>query len=574
LDVKLSNRALALLATCFIVAYLWPFHAHPFGGFMSDWLAILGIAFIFAFHLAEPSMSTQLPKIIFIPLGIALVIAVQTMLGMLWVPWDAVLPILYLCVAVLAMMIGAGKAEMEGGAARLCYALAGAHLLVGLISVVIATIQFLHAEALFGVLVIPMSHSANAAIRPFANIAQPNQLALLLCVSIAAVWWLYQVSRIPARLATGLVFPLMWGLVLTQSRIGWLIAPAFAALIIYWQRKTSFKVVPFWLLSTLLFVYGVLVIALPAISTLLGVVTISAVERVGSSSVRLALIQQAWQISLSHPWFGVGWYQFGPQQLMLGATFPENIYSEHTHNIVMNFAVELGWPITIILFGVLAFWFYDVCLRRSISKETGFATLFFIAAFIHSLVEYPLWYAYVLMPLALLMGMAHQQHYGSPKLILSRMHVATLVLMMTLGLVWTAIDFRNVHLGFRALGLELIKLKPIEGSTTKPSFTLFPHFYDFFRFAKTKESEGMSQEEIAFMEQVARRFGYDSVLIRMAAIYALNDRPEDALRTMLALHEMYRDAYKTEYYTWQYFASVRPDKFAAVFSKMPSPLLK
>jgi hypothetical protein len=571
LDVKLSNRALMLLAVCFIIAFLWPFHAHPFGGFMSDWLAILGIAIIISFHLAETSTAMQVPKITLIPLGIAFAIGIQTMLGMLWVPWDAVLPILYLFVAILAMMIGASKAGVAGGAERLCCAIAGAHLLAGLISVIIATIQFLHAEALFGVLVIPMSHTANAAIRPFANIAQPNQLALLLCASIAAVWWFYQASRISARFAMAMVLLLLWGLVLTQSRIGWLIAPSFAGLIIYWQRKTSFKIVPVSVIASLLFIYGSLVMSLPAISTLLGVVTASVTERVGNSSVRLALIEQAWQISLLHPWFGVGWYQFGPQQLMLGSAFPENIYSEHTHNIVMNFAVELGWPITIVLFGALGYWFCKTCLRRSISKEAGFAALFLIATFIHSLVEYPLWYAYVLVPTALLMGLLHHEYFGSLKLVFPRLYVAAIVLTMTLGLVWTAIDFRNVHLGFRALGLELVKLRPIEGSTSKPRFTLFPHFYDFFRFAKTKEAEGMDPEEIAFMESVALRFGYDSVLIRMAAIYALNDRPVDALRTMLVLNEMFRDAYKAQYYSWQYFASVRPDKFAAVFSKMPRP---
>jgi hypothetical protein len=571
LDVKVRNFGIAFLAACLIVAYLWPFHAHPFGGFMSDWLAILGIGIIFALQIRGPYTTLRLPWIMAVPASLALVIALQTAAGMLWVPWDAVFPIAYLCMAGLAMLIGSSLSVTEEGRARLCAAVVSAHLLAALISVVIATIQYFHGEAAFGVLIIQMSRGLNGPLRPFANIAQPNQLALLFCIGIASVWWLYQNRRLPTAALIGLTLSLFWGMAITQSRIVWMITPAFAGLVLYWQCRGNFKVVPPWLVACFLLFYGALVLALPAISAFFGIVTDSVAQHVGNSSVRLALIRQAWQISLSHPLFGVGWYQFGPQQLMLGAQLAVNLYAEHSHNIVMNFASELGWPITIVIFSVLAYWFYETCIRKHLSSDVGFSALFFVAAFIHSLVEYPLWYAYVLMPLALLMGMVHQQRFSASEMRVSRLQIGSVVVVIVLCLVGSALDFRRLHLGFRALGFELMKLGSMEGSTAKPRLTLFPHYYDYFKFAKTPEYEGMPVEEIAFMERVALRFGYDQVMMRMASIYALNDRPEDALRVMLALHEFHRDAYKNSYFAWQYFAATRPDKYAAIFSRLPLP---
>lgn len=574
LDGTATNRAVILLAACLGISYLLPFNFFPFTTFYNDSLAIFGVALALASIGKEKITAIHVPWIAGLPLGLATVIALQTAFGMLIVNWDAVLPIIYFIVAAMAVVLGASIGAENNGSSRLCTALACAYLFAGMISVALASAQFHGVESALTPFVMGMNHSPGSAVRPFANLGQPNHLAFLLCVAIASVWWLYQLGRIRIGVAIGAVLSLLWGLALTQSRIGWIIVPVFAALCLLWRGKPDFRQVSGRLIIGLVLAYAIMVIALPVISlSLLGVSSQSATERVGTytSSERLVLFQQAIQMSLSHPWFGAGWLQFGPQQLRIGSDFAPSLYSEYAHNIVLNFAAELGWPVTIIVFGAIAYWFYAGFFRRTISKEAGFAILFFVAVSVHSLVEYPLWYAYFLLPTALLIGMVHQERLGGGAIKLSRLYLIAVFLLMISGLVGAAQDYRRLlrmmwtyEMGMAAQLTDFSDEQP-------PSFTLFPHWYDYIRFFKTDPHAGMPPEEIAFKENVAKRFGYAQVLQHMSFVYTLNDRPEDAVKTLLIIRKLHRCNYPDAYQDWQTNSRLVPEKFTKVFMRLPAP---
>lgn len=562
---------LLMLAVCLIAAYVLPYHEYPFLTFYNEWLALLGVAIVLALISEQKKLTVSLPWLAIIPAGLAVVIGIQALLGLLTISWDAILPIAYLLGATIAILLGATISAQAQGSQELCKALAWAHLLAGLISVGLASLQLVGEEAMLRPFVMPMPH--DVAIRPYANTGQPNQLALLFCFALASVWWLYQIDKLRSSIAVGMALLLLWGLTLTQSRIGWIIIPLFALFAWFWRGNAGFKKIPTLLMVTLVIGYFCGVIVLPSLTSLLGATTASAAEHVSADgSVRLVFLQQALDISLSHPWFGAGWYEFGPQQVQSGADFAPSSYVQHAHNIIMNFAAELGWPVTIAVFAALGYWFYRCCLRfdqqKTISREVGFAMLFLIAVLVHSLVEFPLWYAYVLIPMAFLQGMVHQEQMGAMAIKVSRGYLLALFLLMALGLVGVATDYRRVVLGFRALGWERLGLKADEGSTESPDFTLFPQFYDYFRFAKMTVRAGMAPEDIVFMEHVAKRFGYAPVLMRMSFVYALNDRPDDAVRTMMTLMKLHRGRYKEAFHAWKSMANAEPEKYAAIFEQL------
>jgi hypothetical protein len=542
-----NSPVLWMMAACLILAYLLPYHMYPFITFYNEWLVLFGIAIALALVSEQKAIPVSLPWITIVSLALAVVIGIQTLLGLLTVSWDAVLPIAYFLAATLAVVLGATLSAPPQRSQQICKALAWAHLVAGLVSVGLATFQFAGKEAILLPFVMPMRH--DIAIRPYANTGQFNQLALLFCLSLASIWWLYQIDKLRSGIAIGVALLLLWGLTLTLSRIGWIIIPLFALFTWLCRGNTRFKQIPAPLVATLTIVYFFWVAALPKISSLLGVITMSPAEHVGTGpSGRLVFLRQALDISLSHPWLGAGWYEFGPQQVQIGADFAPAGYSRHAHNLVMNFAAELGWPVTIAVFTALGYWFYRCCLspakQKTLSTEIGFAMLFLIAVLVHSLVEFPLWYAYVLIPTAFLMGMVHHDQLGARAIRVPRGYPLALSLVMAVGLVGIATDYRRVVLGFRALGWENLGLKADEGSTEPPDFTVFPQFYDYFRFAKTRAHAGMSSEEIAFMEKVAKRFGYAPVLMRMSVVYALNDRPDDAARAMMTLKKLHKGHYK------------------------------
>ncbi|WP_187370974.1 PglL family O-oligosaccharyltransferase [Noviherbaspirillum massiliense] len=568
MDAAQTKRSLVLLWLSIVFAYLLPYHVYPFNAFYNDWLVIFGISIALLGVATEIKPRIQLPWIALVPAGLTVPIILQVLGGMMQFSSDAILPVAYLLIATIAIVLGAGiTANKQLGSIHLCKILAFAHLLAGAVSLVIACCQFLGVEYLPFMMGMPR----RLGTRPYANVGQPNQLALLFCISIASAWWLYQAGKLSKSVAFGIVLLLMVGLVLTQSRIGWLIMPIFAWFTWSWRNREGYKNIPAKVLTALVACYVVLIIVLPTIAAALGVSAASAAERVGTHSERIALIQQALEVSFSHPWFGAGWYEFGPQQIMIGADFEPSIYVQHAHNIVLNFAAELGWPVTILIFGALAYWFYFGCLRRASSKEVGFATLFFMAVLVHSMVEFPLWYAYVLLPMALLMGMVHQEQFGSKMIQVPRTYIVALYCVMSMGLITVAMDYRRVVVDFRAMGWERLGLKADEGTTDKPNFTLFPYFYDYFRFAKMKPREGMSPEDISFMEHVAKRFGYAPVMMRMSLVYGSNDRQEEAIRSMLTINRLHPNDYLAAYRVWQSMAVASPARYMALFERLPKP---
>ncbi|HEV7618444.1 MAG TPA: Wzy polymerase domain-containing protein [Burkholderiaceae bacterium] len=574
LDVTPKNWAVISLTACLSISYLLPFNFFPFFSFYNDLLVIFGVAIAVALIGKGKITSVHIPWIAGLPLGLAAVIVLQAVSGMLTVNWDAVFPVAYFIVATIAVVLGASIAAGNNGSSRLCTALAYAYLFAGMISVVLATAQFRGVEEALMPFVMLMIHSPNSIVRPFANIAQPNHLALILCIAMVSVWWLHQVDRLRTMVAIGAVLSLLWGLALTQSRIGWIIVPAFSVLFLLWRGKPGFRRVSGWAIAGFVLIYAILVIALPFISlSLLSVSSASADQRIGThtGSERLVLFQQALQISLSNPWFGAGWYEFGTQQLKIGSDFAPSIYSDHAHNIVLNFAAELGWPVTIIVFGAIAYWFYAGFFRRTISKEAGFAIFFFTAVSVHSLVEYPLWYAYFLLPTAFLIGMVHQERLGAKEIRLPRLYLIALFLLMTFGMVSVAQDYRRVVKGVWAGEMGVRGFAFSDFSTEKPAFTLFPHYYDYIRFSRIDIRPGMPPEEIAFGERVAQRFASFPILANMSLIYALNDRPDNALKTLLTIKSLHRCNYSEIYSHWEKNSSTMPEKFTKIFMRLPKP---
>lgn len=572
---KETHFPIIALAICICFSYLLPFRFHPFAAFYNDALVIFGVAIAFLLIGGGGAVNISRPWIAILPFGLAIIIAVQSvLLGNLGAGWDILLPVGYFMIAGLAVVLGASLAAEKNGSSSLCTALAWAFLSAGLVSVAIEIIQIFSLESAFSPFILPIKHGVKIITRPFANLGQPNHLALLLCFAVASIWYLYQFSRLTAGFAIAFTLSLLCGLVLTQSRIGWIVIPAFSCLVLIFGRQPELKKIPVWLVVGLFLIYVLLVMGLsPIISFLVGLPTQSAAERVGAAgqSERLILFQEAIQISSTYPWFGAGWYEFGPQQVMIGADFPPSGYSRYAHNIVLSFAAELGWPITFFVFGALIYWGYLNFFARKINKEVGFSLMFFIPICIHSMVEFPLWYAYVLIPTSLIMGMVHQEQLGTKKILVPRIFPAVLFIILSACLVGVSNDYRRVVAGYQALNLELMGLRFKDSATTKPAFTIFPKFYDYFQFAKAEAIDDKSQKEIYAMERISRQFGFASVLMDMSLNYALNNRQNDTIRTMATIQKLHSCSYDKFYRIWREKADLEPAKFASMVMQFPKP---
>ena len=564
---KLNNHhpGLLLFGVLLFLSYVIPFHYHPFRDFFHDAAVIMSVVLGLSYVGLCKEQALRIPHAVLVPCALMVVIGMQALLGLLLFPIDSLFPIIYLLALGVAMIFGATAAARPEGLTQLSKTMALVFVGVGVVSVIFQLTQLLGLDCS----PLVMAVNTQTILRPFANLAQPNLMALVFCFGLASVWWLYLSRALKPWVGVVLLLVLLWGIALTQSRIAWLILPLF--LVLCWRSPPDTARVSKWVLIIGALIFIAMVLALPAIFSMLGIVIESPEQHASQTAVRLVLWQQAWMISTQHVLFGAGWNQFGPQQVMLATLFNPAEYSNHAHNLILNFAAEIGWPITLLLIFAGLVWAYFCCFKRWQNLPVRFFSLLLLAIVVHSMVEYPLWFGIVLIPFGVMVGALHVERLGWVDAVLHRYWFAVLGLCSTLilgGIVW---DYSRVMTGFVALVWQQEGKTSGVGSTVKPPVTLFPQFYDYFRMAKVNVYVGMPQPEISFLEKTSLEFAFPPLLTRTAMAYAYNQRPMEALQVLITIQRLHPSQYANTYAIWQGFASKDPVHFAQIVQGLPLP---
>lgn len=560
------SRAHLLLGVFIALSFVIPTHLHPYRTFYQDAFAIFGVLLTFAFMAAMAGkIEWRIPSAVFVPLGLIVVIAIQTANGLILYSADMVFPVIYFLCLILALILGATLAMQEDGLTKLAILFACTFLAVGVVCVVFQHVQVAGINA--WPFINPVLFHDNQ--RPFANVAQPNLLALVLCFSVVSVWYLYLKNYLRPRLAIAFVLYLLWGIALTQSRIAWIILPMFVVLCWKQPADSSAKISKL-LLLILPIIYIAFVLCSSQLLADLGITSATVGQRAGQTSIRLVLWQQAWKMSVMRPWLGVGWYQFGPNQVTISTMFKPSEYAEYAHNIVLNFAAEIGWPLTLLLCAATLYWFYFCCIRRWNNLQVRFISLMLLAIGVHSMVEFPLWDAFFLMPLGLMVGALHTEKLGWETISINRSWIIAPVLASVIAMGVISWDYSRVVNGF--VELVMVQRGQIkEGhNLNKPEWTLFPQFYDYFHIVNIKVQPAMSKEDIQFLERTSLRFGFMPVLSRLALAYAYNQRPREALRVLYVIERISPVEYDFVHTDWLGFAKTDPATFGEIAKRMPS----
>lgn len=131
---------------------------------------------------------------------------------------------------------------------------------------------------------------------------------------------------------------------------------------------------------------------------------------------RVAIWANAIELIAAHPWLGVGIGEFNFAWTL--TPFPDRPrqFFDHTHNLPLQLMVEMGVPAAVLVLALLLFG-----LWRALStavRATGPAaislrclSMMLLLVALHSLLEYPLWYAHFLLPAALVWGLV----LGAPR---------------------------------------------------------------------------------------------------------------------------------------------------------------
>ncbi|MCV2370441.1 PglL family O-oligosaccharyltransferase [Roseateles oligotrophus] len=311
--------------------------------------------------------------------------------------------------AALALLL-AGQGLPRGDRQRWLEALCWGLLLAGVLSLLVSLVQVFMPGWADGHVI------ARSGIpgRAVGNMRQPNHLASLLMWACVAAVYLADQGRFKsiggALVLPLLLFALVFAVVLSASRtgvIGVLILAAWGAM----DRKLGRPAKLALMATPLLLLLSWWLLSVWAAGGEHALGAESRLAEGAGSPQRLAIIANAWGLLKANPWTGVGWGEFNLAWTM--TPFPDRpiAFFDHTHNIVMQLAVEVGLPLSLAVLGLLAWSLWRAfALSKAasggdaVARRCAFMLVLMIG--LHSLLEYPLWYAYFLLPTAFAFGLA------------------------------------------------------------------------------------------------------------------------------------------------------------------------
>jgi O-antigen ligase len=403
-----------LLGLACVLPFLSPVFYPPIQTFYGEAVAFaLGLAAI-ALLVSRPLWTgIRLPRVALLFLGFAALMAMQIVLG--HAPYRDVnlLGALYLLWAAMIAML-ANRIVQVVGTAHFASWLAWFLVAGSLLSAAIGLIQLSGIHTPLAPFLLPQIHG-----RIYANTGQPNHLANYLCLGAASVAYLWSTRRMPWIVAFPICVAFIGVLASSGSRGAWLYAGAFIAFAALMTRRCPSPELKRLLLFAIVFMTGLIAaqVAMPDLSPVarLPVASETIGERMRadlSAPLRLRFWNEAWAMFRDAPVLGVGFKQFAWNHFLLNASLPGGRPDEgiidNAHNLVFEVGAEFGACGLVLLVVALGWWAWS--LRRSRIDATAWwmaATLGILG--LHSMLEYPLWYAYFLGIAAMLMGAAEHE---------------------------------------------------------------------------------------------------------------------------------------------------------------------
>ncbi|WP_035382766.1 O-antigen ligase family protein [Ferriphaselus sp. R-1] len=381
-------------------------HLLPRATFYPEWDAFaLGLAALLPLLSPQSWRTQELPAITLLPAGLILLVLWQLQLGLIPYAGHALTVALYLLWAILLILLGR-QLRIAFGLPLLAATLA-AFLLAG------AELQALSAILQNFRWDTPLNHFVlwTQAERTIinGNLGQANSLSDYLALGLVSLGLLYARGSLRAGLTGLLAAPLLYAMVLSGSRSGWLYLAAFAAASYVWQRRDEALRPLFryagWLLPAFVLMHGVA--HLPWFAAAGDVSPLEKMSNLGGYAQRLYLWHEAALVFAQSPWLGAGFGQFAWQHFLHSAELRNpipDVMGSNAHNLVMQLAAETGLAGLVLLVLAVALW-YRGQRSTATTLEHGWGYGLLLVLGIHSLLEYPLWYAYFLGIAAITLGL-------------------------------------------------------------------------------------------------------------------------------------------------------------------------
>ncbi|QRR34261.1 O-antigen ligase C-terminal domain-containing protein [Hydrogenophaga sp. YM1] len=374
--------------------------------------------------------------------------------------------------------------------------------------------------------------------RPGANLAQPNHLATLLVMGMGAALFLNMQRRIGAGVLAMLAFLFSMGVAVTESRSGllatWMLCGLWA-----WKRPSEGAAIArTWSLWH--------VVATTTMFALWptfyrwwagGYDGEAGMERLVASGEdpRWLLWRQMFEASLLQPWFGWGIRDTAEAHNAVVHEASSALAVTYSHNIVLDLAVWIGWPLAIAMVLAIIMWWWGRLRVVDSAPLTWFGMALLIPFGVHSLFEFPFAYAYLLMPAMLGVGyLAAVTNPGAAAVRVHRWVAAVAILALGVLGAWSVVDYVRVEEDFRMARFQMLRIGP-PPSEPPPRVLALNQLSDLVASTRVPLQRALGVEQMTLLREAALHYPWSGSQYRYATALALNGDSDEARRQLRVL---------------------------------------
>lgn len=522
-----------LIGVLLALSWLSPDHYTPWLTFSSELLAYAAALCTLGLYIDKPLAlpKQQLPLFL-----IACIPFLQWLLGIEFYFSKALLAALYVFAFAMMVVLGFNLSREPVSRQQIFKGFSLLTFVVGLITVAIALLQWLHLDqGIWGV----MQLRGN---RPYANFAQPNNMATFLMMSLMGCLYLFEKRILPTWLVTIGALLLTFTIALSQSRTPWVACVVLSIYLFLKLSATEQRFTRYHVLAWVSVYVGCL-LAIPSLNAMLVNLGLShsemsdVIERASSSHSRFNIWMQMLYAIQQHPLIGYGWNQTSYAQLV-GADFLEhNERTNSAHNLILELLVWNGVVLGTAIVAYMAWWIWQ--LNKQVKQsEALVATLMVCCVLIHAMFEFPQNYAYFLLPVGFLLGViqAHTRTSMATWQLSANLNTFILVLSILLyGLIWrdylSAADALNQGRKHSDQGIPLVKPDHLY---VLDQFDQRAEWYYLNRFSYLTPKQLERYHHVVVITPTH----YD--LYKYAQLLAYNGKVQEAQHQLKLIHGLYR----------------------------------
>ena len=546
------------------MAWLIPNHYYPWATFHSDaWVAVMMAVVALSVILCNTG-PVQWHGISILLALLAGVPFIQFAVGMLPFSGQAWLGMAYILGLLLAVLIGARWEAATPG--RAIDGLFLAITIASLVSVALQLRQWLElAQDLADMQVWAAEFTPG---RPSANLGQPNQLATLLLWALLGCIWGVIRKKIRPGFAVLAAMPILFGIVLAQSRIASLALLAMVLAAWAWRRMLHPRAP--WVITLLVVYFWVCTFSLQYLSELCGLdVQIRSASLGGASTqLRLKAYSLFFDAVAQQPWWGYGWSRLAVAQLAVAQNHVTlTSFFLHSHNLFLDLILWCGIPIGGLVSVFLLFWLFRA-ISMVANVEDAVLVLFLVVVGMHAMVELPLHHAYLLLPTGLVIGILNQRQYNRVVWISSRWLLLGLWGGASILLGGIVRDYLRVDESFRDFRLEAAHVGSLHIGGP-PDVLILNDMRELIHYAREGVDPHISEIELQRLYGVVTSFPSPSNMFNYAKALAFRRGPIQAEEWIVKMQKVEPAEFDRDLHlSWDTQAKTQPAMAAVHWPQM------